>query len=68
MNEIDATKVSVWNIFQHMTLSKKHPIKIKKENIEEQMMYIKRTLTELARVNKIIKRKSRSVLRISDKK
>lgn len=59
MSEIDEAKASIWNIFQHMASSKRHPIKIKKENVEEQMMYIKRTLTELAKVNQILKRRSK---------
>lgn len=63
MNEIDEAKASIWNIFQHMVMSKKHPMKIKKENVEEQMVYIKRTLTELAKVNQILKRRSKQVAR-----
>lgn len=61
MNEIDEVKASIWNIYQHMSLSKKHPAKIKKENVEDQMMYIKRTLTELAKVNQILKRRSKFI-------
>lgn len=59
MNDIDEAKASIWNIYQHMSLSKQHPIKIKKENVEEQMVYIKRTLTELAKVNQILKKRSK---------
>lgn len=59
MDEIDEAKASIWNVYQHMILSKKHPLKIRKEDVEEQMMYIKRTLTELAKVNQILKRRSK---------
>lgn len=44
-----------------MATSKKHPIKIKKDNVEEQMMHINRTLTELNKVNKLIKKKATKV-------
>lgn len=43
----------------HMATSKKHPIKIKRENLEEQMMYINRTLTELSKVIKLVKKKTK---------
>ncbi|CAH1132306.1 unnamed protein product [Ceutorhynchus assimilis] len=58
LNEIDTVKNSVWNLYIHMASSKKHPIKIKKENVEEQMMYVNRTLTELNKVNKLIKKRA----------
>ncbi|KAG5897801.1 hypothetical protein JTB14_011803 [Gonioctena quinquepunctata] len=60
MNEIDEVKSSIWNVYAHMARSKRHPLKIKKENVEEQMMYIKRTLTELSKVNQIIRKRARS--------
>ncbi|CAH1163970.1 unnamed protein product [Phaedon cochleariae] len=59
MFEIDEVKSSIWNVYVHMAHSKKHPVKIKKENIEEQMMYIKRTLTELSKVSQILKKRSK---------
>ncbi|XP_050305492.1 coiled-coil domain-containing protein 42-like isoform X2 [Anthonomus grandis grandis] len=58
MGEIDTVKNSIWNVYVHMASSKKHPVKIKKDNVEEQMMYINRTLTELNKVNKLIKKKA----------
>ncbi|ENN72499.1 hypothetical protein YQE_10840, partial [Dendroctonus ponderosae] len=58
LGEIDSVKSSIWNVYVHMATSKKHPIKIKKEDVEEQMMYINRTLTELSKVNKLIKKKA----------
>ncbi|XP_060534185.1 coiled-coil domain-containing protein 42-like isoform X1 [Cylas formicarius] len=58
MRDIDMVKNSIWNIYTHMALSKKHAVQIKKDNVEDQMMYINRTLAEIARVNKIIKRRS----------
>lgn len=67
MDEIDEVKYSIWNLYQHMVLSKKHPIKIKKENLEEQMVYIKRTLTELAKVNQLLKRKSKLLPKVKGK-
>ncbi|XP_028130838.2 coiled-coil domain-containing protein 42-like [Diabrotica virgifera virgifera] len=59
LNNIDEVKSSVWNLYTHMAHSKMHPIKIAKENVEEQMMYIKRTLTELSKVNQILRRRAR---------
>ncbi|XP_018568992.1 coiled-coil domain-containing protein 42 like-2-like [Anoplophora glabripennis] len=56
MNEIDEVKSSVWNVYVHMAHSKKHPVKIKKENVEEQALYIKRTLTELSKINTILRK------------
>ncbi|XP_030747561.1 coiled-coil domain-containing protein 42 like-2-like isoform X4 [Sitophilus oryzae] len=50
-------KNSIWNVYVHMAASKKHPIKIKKEKVEEQIMYLNRTLTELAKINRMIKKK-----------
>ncbi|KAL1502788.1 hypothetical protein ABEB36_007885 [Hypothenemus hampei] len=61
MGEIDTVKNSIWNIYVHMSLSKKHPIKIKKENVKEQMMYINRTLTELNKVNKLIRKRTQKL-------
>lgn len=52
-------KHSIWNVYVHMATSKKHPIKIKRENLEEQMMYINRTLTELSKVIKLVKKKTK---------
>lgn len=52
-------KHSIWNVYVHMATSKKHPIKIKRENVEEQMMYINRTLTELSKVIKLVKKKTK---------
>ncbi|XP_030747560.1 coiled-coil domain-containing protein 42 homolog isoform X3 [Sitophilus oryzae] len=57
MAEIDMVKNSIWNVYVHMAASKKHPIKIKKEKVEEQIMYLNRTLTELAKINRMIKKK-----------
>ncbi|XP_074029840.1 coiled-coil domain-containing protein 42 isoform X2 [Leptinotarsa decemlineata] len=60
MSEIDQVKASIWNVYTHMAHSKRHPVKIKKDNVEEQMMYIKRTLTELSKVNLILRKRSKS--------
>ncbi|CAH2012818.1 unnamed protein product [Acanthoscelides obtectus] len=59
MSEIDQVKTSIWNLCTHMAQGKRQPMKIKKDNIEEQIMYIKRTLTELAKVNQILKKQAR---------
>ncbi|KAJ8911279.1 hypothetical protein NQ315_015282 [Exocentrus adspersus] len=56
MNEIDEVKSSLWNVYVHMAQSKKHPVKIKKDNVEEQALYIKRTLTELSKINNILRK------------
>ncbi|XP_076257120.1 coiled-coil domain-containing protein 42 homolog isoform X3 [Rhynchophorus ferrugineus] len=61
LSEINMVKNSIWNVYVHMAASKKHPIKIKRENVEEQMMYINRTLTELSKVNKLIKKRSTKI-------
>ncbi|CAH2017313.1 unnamed protein product [Acanthoscelides obtectus] len=59
MSEIDQVKTSIWNLCTHMAQGKRQPMKIKKDNIEEQIMYIKRTLTELAKVNQILRKQAR---------
>nr|CAI5828243.1 unnamed protein product [Callosobruchus analis] len=59
MSEIDQVKTSIWNLCTHMAQGKRQPMKIKKDNLEEQIMYIKRTLTELAKVNQILKKQAR---------
>ncbi|VEN63427.1 unnamed protein product [Callosobruchus maculatus] len=59
MSEIDQVKTSIWNLCTHMAQGKRQPMKIKKDNLEEQVMYIKRTLTELAKVNQLLKKQAR---------
>lgn len=68
MQEIDEVKSTIWNVYVHMAQSKTHPVKIKKENVEEQMMYIKRTLTELAKVNQILRKQSKIIPKCMRKK
>ncbi|KAJ8981971.1 hypothetical protein NQ317_002145 [Molorchus minor] len=57
MNEIDEVKSSIWNIYEHMSLSKGHPVMIPKRDVEAQMLYVKRTLAELCKINQILIRK-----------
>ncbi|KAJ8957912.1 hypothetical protein NQ318_001909 [Aromia moschata] len=67
MNELDEVKSSIWNLYEHMAQSKGHPVLIAKENVEAQMMYIKRTLIELSTINQILRKKSKSQTKIRTK-
>ncbi|XP_056636601.1 coiled-coil domain-containing protein 42 homolog [Diorhabda sublineata] len=67
LHEIDEVKSSIWNLYTHMAQSKEHPIKIDKDNVEEQVMYIKRTLTELAKVNQILRKRAKAALKTKSK-
>ncbi|CAH1111857.1 unnamed protein product [Psylliodes chrysocephalus] len=60
LNEIEEVKGSIWNVYCHMVTSKKHTIKLKKHEIEEQMLYVKRTLTEIAKVNQILRKRTKA--------
>ncbi|CAG9861390.1 unnamed protein product [Phyllotreta striolata] len=56
LNEIEEVKFSIWNMYCHMSASKQEPLSIAREDIEEQMLYIKRTLTEVLKVNQLLRK------------
>lgn len=49
---------SIWNLYQQMCTRKATPVELKKIDIEEQLLYIKGTISEYKRIVKIAIRKT----------
>lgn len=57
LNEMVWVKSVIWDIYSHMVKSKKHTIELEKSDVEHQLLYIKRMLYELHKINKLIVQK-----------
>lgn len=57
--ELTQVKTCCWNIYQQICKRKEIPVKVNKEDVEQQLSHIKRTILELKRIIKTVKKKAR---------
>ncbi|XP_012062971.1 PREDICTED: coiled-coil domain-containing protein 42 homolog [Atta cephalotes] len=57
--ELTQVKACCWNIYQQICKRKEIPVKVSSEDVEQQLIHIKRTILELKRIIKTIKKKAR---------
>ncbi|XP_014476807.1 PREDICTED: coiled-coil domain-containing protein 42 homolog [Dinoponera quadriceps] len=57
--ELTQVKACCWNIYQQICKRKEIPVKVSSEDVEQQLILIKRTILELRRIIKVAKRKAR---------
>jgi len=57
--ELTQVKACCWNIYQQICKRKEIPVKVSSEDIEQQLVHIKRTIIELKRIIKTVKKKAR---------
>ncbi|EFN78886.1 Coiled-coil domain-containing protein 42 like-2 [Harpegnathos saltator] len=57
--ELTQVKACCWNIYQQICKRKEIPVKVSSEDVEQQLIQIKRTILELRRIIKVAKRKAR---------
>lgn len=51
-------KTCCWNLYQQICKRKGIPVSVSKDNIEEQLDHIKRTILELKRIMKVAKKRA----------
>ncbi|XP_018397814.1 PREDICTED: coiled-coil domain-containing protein 42 homolog [Cyphomyrmex costatus] len=57
--ELTQVKACCWNIYQQICKRKGIPVKVSSEDVEQQLIHIKRTILELKRIIKTVKKKAR---------
>lgn len=57
--ELTQVKACCWNIYQQICKKKDIPVKVSSEDVEQQLIHIKRTILELKRIIKTVKKKMR---------
>ncbi|KAG5332024.1 CCD42 protein, partial [Acromyrmex charruanus] len=57
--ELTQVKACCWNIYQQICKRKEIPVKVSSEDVEHQLIHIKRTILELKRIIKTVKKKAR---------
>ncbi|XP_011880119.1 PREDICTED: coiled-coil domain-containing protein 42 homolog isoform X1 [Vollenhovia emeryi] len=57
--ELTQVKACCWNIYQQICKRKEIPVKVASEDVEQQLIHIKRTILELKRIIKTVKKKVR---------
>ncbi|XP_071561322.1 coiled-coil domain-containing protein 42 homolog [Temnothorax nylanderi] len=57
--ELTQVKACCWNIYQQICKRKEIPVKVSSEDVEQQLIHIKRTILELKRIIKTVKKKVR---------
>lgn len=57
--EFTQVKACCWNIYQQICKRKEIPVTVSSEDVEQQLIQIKRTILELRRIIKVAKRKAR---------
>lgn len=57
--ELTQVKACCWNIYQQICKRKEMPVKVNSEDVEQQLVHIKRTILELKRIIKAVKKKAR---------
>lgn len=56
--ELTQIKLSCWNLYQQICKRKGIPLEFSKDDIENQFVYTKRTITELKRIVKVAKKQA----------
>ncbi|XP_018361017.1 PREDICTED: coiled-coil domain-containing protein 42 homolog [Trachymyrmex cornetzi] len=57
--ELTQVKACCWNIYQQICKRKEIPVKVSSEDVEQQLIHIKRTILELKQIIKTVKKKAR---------
>lgn len=57
--ELTQVKACCWNMYQQICKRKEIPVKVSSEDVEQQLVQIKRTILELKRIIKTVKKKVR---------
>ncbi|XP_039305247.1 coiled-coil domain-containing protein 42 homolog [Solenopsis invicta] len=57
--ELTQVKACCWNIYQQICKRKEIPVKVSSEDVEQQLIHIKRTILELKRIIKTVKKRMR---------
>ncbi|KAL6259066.1 hypothetical protein P5V15_008987 [Pogonomyrmex californicus] len=57
--ELTQVKACCWNIYQQICKRKEIPVKVSSEDVEQQLIQIKRTILELKRIIKTVKKRMR---------
>lgn len=57
--ELTQLKACCWNIYQQICKRKEISVKVSSEDVEQQLIHIKRTILELKRIIKTVKKKMR---------
>lgn len=57
--ELTQVKACCWNIYQQICKRKEIPVKVSSEDVEQQLTHIKRTILELKRIIKTVKKRMR---------
>ncbi|XP_072746293.1 coiled-coil domain-containing protein 42 homolog [Anoplolepis gracilipes] len=57
--ELTQVKACCWNMYQQICKRKEIPVKVSSEDVEQQLVHIKRTILELKRIIKTVKKKVR---------
>ncbi|XP_070158550.1 coiled-coil domain-containing protein 42 homolog [Polyergus mexicanus] len=57
--ELTQVKACCWNMYQQICKRKDIPVKVSSEDVEQQLIHIKRTILELKRIIKTVKKKMR---------
>lgn len=63
--ELTQVKACCWNIYQQIYKRKETPIKLISEDVEQQLIEIKRTILELKRIIKVAKKRTREEKELS---
>lgn len=56
--ELTQVKACCWNIYQQICKRKEIPIEVSSEDVEQQLIEIKRTILELKRIIKVAKKRA----------
>lgn len=57
--ELTQVKACCWNMYQQICKRKEIPVTVSSEDVEQQLVHIKRTILELKRIIKTVKKKVR---------
>lgn len=57
--ELTQVRACCWNIYQQICKRKEIPIEVSSEDVEQQLVHIKRTILELKRIIKVAKKRAR---------
>ncbi|KAK6640686.1 hypothetical protein RUM44_012383 [Polyplax serrata] len=56
--ELDQVRISCWNLYTAMCVRKNVDVTVEQDNIEEQLVFIKRSIQELKRILRIVQKKA----------
>ncbi|EEB14649.1 coiled-coil domain-containing protein, putative [Pediculus humanus corporis] len=56
--ELNQVKISCWNLYTAMCLRKNVEVSVEKDNVEEQLVFIKRSIQELKKILRLVQKKA----------